>query len=197
EKIMVDFHRGFFGLFGSVGKVLVKRYFHAINFPRRAAADVDLFEPAPSCGIVELVDAENFSPFDFVDGKKGGYFVVVVLEFGLVQQDNRVRIVDDTVFHHGVTDNIPQFLGDHDGLSPELSDGLVQIENIVCHQWGCYGLPCFFNNQCLSLLCAEPHFLDKDIHDDQRDNREQYFVFFDGVNFKDNQWFFKKRLVCV
>src|SRR5690606_32693354 len=112
------------------------------------------------------------SSFYFIDGKKGGNFIVVVLEFSLVQKDNRVRVVDDTVLHDGIPDNISQFLGDHDGLSPELSDGLVQVKNIVCHQWGRYGFPCFFNNQGFSLLCTEPHFLDKDIHDDQRDNRE-------------------------
>src|SRR5690606_2896281 len=115
--------------------------FHAINFPGGAAADVDLFESAPSFCIVELVDAEYFSSFYFIDGKKGGNFIVVVLEFSLVQKDNRVRVVDDTVLHDGIPDNISQFLGDHDGLSPELSDGLVQVKNIVCHQWGRYGFP--------------------------------------------------------
>src|SRR5690606_15612838 len=127
--------------------------------------------------------------------KQGGNFIVVVLEFGLVQKNNSVRVVDDTVLHYGVSNNVPQFLGDHDGLSPELSDGLVQIKNIISHQWGSYGLPCFFNNQGFSLLCAEPHFLDKDIHNDQRDNGEQYFMFFDGVNFKNNKRLFKKGLV--
>src|SRR5690606_14504804 len=41
------------------------------------------------------------------------------------------------------------------------------------------------------------HFLNKNIHDNQRGNGEQKFVLLDGINFKNDEGFIKKRAVKI
>src|SRR5690606_30008953 len=114
---------------------------------------------------------------------------IVVHELCLIQQTKGIRVTDDTFFDERIADNIIQFLGYDNDFSHELTNRFIQIDNLRSHYRRSNGFPGFLNNQGLSLMFSETHFLDKYIHNDQRDNWDTNRVIFDVIYLKNNDSF--------
>jgi hypothetical protein len=113
----------------------------------------------------------------------------------LIQQDEGVRVIDNTVFYDGISDNIVQLLCNDHRFTPKFPYRFVQIENVSSHQFAGNGFPCFFYNQGFSTVFSESHLLNKCIHDDERHNWKQLRIVLYIVNFKYDKRFVKKRIV--
>ena len=78
----------------------------------------------------------------------------------------------------------------------KLPHRLVEILDILCHCGRGYRFPRFFNDECFASF-LDTHFLEKDIHDNQHDDREQQRVILYLVNLKDDELLLKQRLFEV
>src|SRR5690606_13964655 len=99
----------------------------------RTPTYINLFEPAPSVLVLQLVNRKDLAPFCITDGKQFGNGIVVLPEFGLIQQTDGIGVGEDTVLDDGIAQYVAKFLRDHDNLSPKFPHGFVQIEDVSSH----------------------------------------------------------------
>src|SRR6185312_4201171 len=106
-----------------------------------------------------------------------------------IKQAYRVGIVENTVLYNRIADDVAQFLRNHNGLAPKLSNCFVEIEQVPRHHGAGNRLPGFLNAKTFTAVGTETHFLDENIHNNQRDYREQNPRFLDRIYFKDDKLF--------
>ena len=73
-----------------------------------------------------------------------------------------------------------------------LSGRLIQVLDVLCHNWGGDCLPCFLNDQALAHLVLDTHLLGEHVHDDKHDDGEQHGVVLHLVYLKDDKLFIEQ-----
>ena len=78
----------------------------------------------------------------------------------------------------------------------ELAHRLIQIFDILCHRRRGDGLPCLFDDECLSAF-LDTHLLEEHIHDDEHNDGKQHGVVLDFVYLKDDKPLIEERLLQI
>ena len=147
------------------------RFLHAIDGTDAATADEDFTEEAATLLVLQSVDGKDFLAIDIGQSEDGLDVVKPFAELALVKQHHHVRIVDDGLLDNGAADDVLDLLRHHADAGPELTGGLVEILDVLCHHGRGDGLPCLLDDQALAVL-LDAHLLDEGVHDDERHQRE-------------------------
>ena len=99
-----------FGAFRGVCPVTFRGFLHAIHIRMGSPAYPDLLEVAATFMVVQSVDGEYLLPLHLCQAQDCRYFLIPVLELGLVKQYLHIGVVDDGFLHNGGIYHIVQFL---------------------------------------------------------------------------------------
>ena len=88
------------------------------------------------------------------------------------------------------------FLCHHAHTGPEFTRCFVHKFNVLRHQRAGDGFPCFLDDKDFAVL-LDAHFLQENIHDNQRDQRKKQRVIFYAVDFEDHERLVEQRAVHV
>ena len=186
QLLLIELQGFLLSTFRGVGHVAFTRLLNTKDGSYGSTTDIHLTEETASFLVFKPVDGEYLLAVNIGESKDGLNLIESLTELALVKQHHNIRVVDDGFLHNGTADNILNFLCHHTDTGPELSGCLIQVLDIFSHHRGCYGLPCLFDDQNLTVF-LDTHLLDEHIHDDKRHKREEKRVILDGVNFKDDE----------
>ncbi len=192
----IYFQSLFLGPLGGVGPVTFRRFLDAIDIGVLAAAYPHLFEVVASLLVIEGVDCEYLLLLNRCQSEYGRYVAVPVLELRLVEQYLHIGVVDYRLFYDGRVYHIVKLLCHHTGYAVELADGLIQELYVLRHSGRGYRFPCLLDYQGLATF-LDTHFLEKNVHDYQHNDREKHRVVFNLVDFKDYETLVEKNGVEV
>ena len=147
--------------------------------------------------VVRKVDREYLRLLLLRQAQQGLNLIEFVDVFALVQQDLAVGVVDDRLLDDGRRDDVVHFLRNDDRLAEILTDGFIEVANILAHIGRGEGFPALFDQNHLTHAFEPPHLADISFHDDDRHDRKQDFVIFDIIQLEDDESFMKQIQLLV
>ena len=112
------------------------------------------------------------------------------------KQHHHISVVADGFLHDRTSHDVLDLLSNHSHRRPELTGCLVEVFDLLCHNWRSNGFPCFFNDKHLAVV-LDTHLLNENVHDDKCNKREEERVILDRVNLKDDEGLSKQLCVEV
>ena len=132
--------------FRRIGHIALPRFLDTEDITDKSTADEHFTEESTTFLVFQTVDGEYLTTLHISKSKNSLDVIETLLEFSLVKQHNNIRVVDDSFLDDGTTYDVLQFLSHHTDHRPELSGGLIEILDVLCHHRRGDGFPCLLDD---------------------------------------------------